>query len=173
MSRSEKFHKCISSNRAYLRDLRMSPAGLDDLDRRILGILQRDSRTSFAEMSRKLKVTEATVRFRIKRLLNKGVVLKFAALLDPEKAGFPVSGAILLKIDPEHLEETSAQLTAFVQTMFLFQSTGEYDMVAVVYSHDMTQLTQLVRKIKMIPGVKEARVSVTTRFLKFDPTFQM
>ena len=106
-------------------------------------------------------------------MLNKGVVLKFVALLDPEKAGFPVSGAILLKIDPEHLEETSKQLTSFVQTMFLFQSTGEYDMVAVVYSHDMTQLTQLVRKIKMIPGVKEARVSVTTRFLKFDPTFQM
>lgn len=82
----------------------MFSTGIDDLDRRILRFLQLDARISFAEISRKLGVAEATVRFRVKRLVNKGVIIKFAALLDPAKVGFPVSGAILLKIDPVHLE---------------------------------------------------------------------
>ncbi len=73
---------------------------IDDLDKRILELPQLDARVSFAELSRKLDVAEATVRFRVKRLMDNGVITRFAALLDPVKVGFGVSGAILLKIDP-------------------------------------------------------------------------
>lgn len=46
-------------------------------------------------------------------------------------------------------------------------------LVSVVYVRDMAHLSDLVKKIKMILGVKDARVSVTTRFLKFDPTIEL
>lgn len=151
----------------------MLPTEIDELDKRILELLQNDARVSFAEISRKLKVAEATVRFRVKRLVDRGVVTKFSALLDPVKVGYKVSGAILLKIDPAYLEEACRQLTAFTETRYLFQSTGEYDVVSVVLAHDMAHLNELVKKTKMLRGVKDARVSVTTRFLKFDPTVEL
>ncbi len=166
-----KFHM-----RVNLINYRMCPdmtqIELDTIDRRLLEFLQLDARVSFADLSRKLDVAEATVRFRVKRLVDKGVISRFAALLDPAKVGFGVSGAILLKIDPAYLEAACKALVAFDETLYLFQSTGEYDVVSVILARDMVHLNDLVKRTKMIPGVKDARVSVTTRFLKFDPTIK-
>jgi DNA-binding Lrp family transcriptional regulator len=94
-------------------------------------------------------------------------------LLDPAKVGLRVSGAILLKIDPAYLEEACKQLVSFSETQYLFQSTGEYDVVSVIAARDMDHLNSLIKRTKIIPGVKDARVSVTTRFLKFDPSIVM
>jgi len=91
----------------------MTQIELDHIDKRILESLQLDARASFAELSRTLEVAEATVRFRVKRLIDNGVITRFAALLDPAKVGFGVSGAILLKIDPSYLEEACKQLVLF------------------------------------------------------------
>ena len=151
----------------------MTQVNIDDLDRRILKLLQSNCRLSFAELSRELDVAEATVRFRINRLVNDGVITKFAAVLDPAKVGMKVSGAILLKIDPTYLDEACKQLVTFSETLYLFQSTGEYDVVSVIVARDMDHLNDLVRKTKTISGVKDARVSVTTRFLKFDPSIKL
>ena len=148
----------------------MLQTSLDDLDKRILKSLQFNGRLSFADLSRELDVAEATVRFRVNRLVSNGVITRFAALLDPAKVGMKVSGAILLKIDPAFLEEACKQLVSFSETQYLFQSTGEYDVVSVIVARDMEHLNSLIKKTKIIPGVKDARVSVTTRFLKFDPS---
>ncbi len=151
----------------------MTSSILDDLDKRILKLLQFNCRLSFAELSRELNVAEATVRFRVNRLVDDGVITRFAALVNPTKVGMKVSGAILLKIDPAYLEEACRQLVSFNETLYLFQSTGEYDVVSVIVTRDMEHLNNLVKNTKMIPGVKDARVSVTTRFLKFDPSIML
>jgi Lrp/AsnC family transcriptional regulator for asnA, asnC and gidA len=156
----------------YRKDPNMIQIELDDIDKRILNQLQLDARISFAELSRKLDVAEATIRFRVKRLIDNSVITRFAALLDPAKVGFGVSGAILLKIDPADLDEACKQLVRFDETLYLFQSTGEYDVVSVILARDMFHLNNLVKRTKMIAGVKDARVSVTTRFLKFDPSIK-
>ncbi len=144
----------------------MTAIPIDDLDKKILQLLQQDGRISFADLGRKLDTAEATVRFRVKRLEDHKVITHFAALIDPFKVGLQVSGAILLKIDPPHLEVACKQLTGFKEVVYLFQSTGEYDIVSVIFAHDFEHLNDVVRRAKMIDGVKDARVSVTTRFLK-------
>jgi Lrp/AsnC family transcriptional regulator for asnA, asnC and gidA len=146
---------------------------LDELDKQILKLVQFNCRLSFAELSRELDVAEATVRFRMNRLVEEGVITRFAALLDPAKVGMKVSGAILLKIDPAFLDEACKKLVAFSETQYLFQSTGEYDVVSVIVARDMDHLNELVKNTKLIAGVKDARVSVTTRFLKFDPSIML
>ncbi|MCL2476940.1 Lrp/AsnC family transcriptional regulator [Candidatus Bathycorpusculum sp.] len=147
----------------------MGSMGLDDLDICLLRLLQANSRVSFADLSRELDVAEATVRFRVKRLVSEGVIAKFTIMLDPNKVGRRVSGAILLKIDPAHLDGVCKTIVEFVETMYLFQCTGEYDVVSVVVARDLEHLNDLVKRAKAIVGVKDARVSITTQFLKFDP----
>ena len=148
----------------------MTNVTIDNTDKQILTILQQDSRISFADLSRQLNIPEATIRFRVKRLQDNKIITRFAALVDPTKVGFSVSGAILLKIDPAHLEEACKTLTAFSETIYLFQCTGEYDIVSVIFAHDMAHLNDVVKRTKMIVGVKDARLSVTTRFWKVDST---
>ena len=132
----------------------MQQASLDDLDKRILKLLQFNCRLSFADLSRELDVAEATVRFRVNRLVADGVITRFAALLDPAKVGMKVSGAILLKIDPAYLDGACKELVSFSETQYLFQSTGEYDVVSVIVARDMEHLNDLVRRTKLILGVK-------------------
>jgi DNA-binding Lrp family transcriptional regulator len=147
----------------------MASLGLDDLDICLLRLLQANSRASFADLGRELDVAEATVRFRVKRLVSEGVIAKFTILLDPHKVGQRVSGAILLKITPGYLDSVCKVLVEFAETMYLFQSTGEYDVVSVVVARDLDHLSDLVKRAKAVVGVKDARVSITTKFLKFDP----
>ncbi len=151
----------------------MGSIELDALDKQILKLLQREARLSFAEIGRHLNIAETTVRFRVNRLVESGVITRFAALLDPVKVGLKVGGAILLKIDPAHLEETCNQLIAFNETQYLFRSTGEYDLVSMIFARDMEHLNELVKRTKMLPGVKDARLSVTTKILKFAPTLEL
>ncbi len=142
---------------------------LDDLDRKIVELLREDARTSFAKIARRLGVPETTVRFRVKRLKNTGIIVRFVPLLNPDKLGLKVSGAILLKIDPALIESASKSLIALKETAFVYQSTGEYDLIAVVYARDMDHLDEIVRKVKMIRGIRDSRVAVTTRLMKYDP----
>lgn len=146
---------------------------MDNLDKRILKLLQKDARLSFAEIGRNLNIAETTARFRVNRLVESGVITCFAAVLDPEKIGFKVGAAILLKIDPAHLEEVCKKLIAFEETQYLFRSTGEYDVVSMIWAHDMEHLNELVKRTKMIVGVKDSRLSVTTKILKFAPTIEI
>lgn len=151
----------------------MGAVELDNLDRSILKFLQKDARLSFAEIGRHLDIAETTVRFRVNRLIESGVIKRFVALIDPEKVGLTVGGAILLKIDPAHLDEACKELAAFVETQYLFRSTGEYDVVSMILARDMEHLNDLVKRTKMIKGVKDTRLSVTTKMLKFAPSIEL
>jgi Lrp/AsnC family transcriptional regulator for asnA, asnC and gidA len=146
---------------------------LDEIDRKILEMLQENARTSFASIARKLKIAEATVRFRVKRLRGRGVITQFVALLDPRKIGLSVTAIIMLKVEPALLEKASEQLASFEEVHHVFQSTGEYDIVAVVHARDMMHLSELTKRVKMISGVKDALVSATTRLMKITPTFKL
>lgn len=136
-------------------------------------MLQSDARTSFARIARESKVSEATVRFRVKKLIKSGVIIRFVALLNPRKIGLPVTAIIMAKVDPTLLEEAFEQLASFNETHHVFQSTGEYDIVAVVHARDMLHLSELRKRVKMIPGIEDAVVSATTRLMKIDPTFKL
>ncbi len=61
---------------------------LDALDRGILRILQEDGRMSYSEMARRLGVPESTIRLRVKKLKERGVIRKFAALMSEESGLF-------------------------------------------------------------------------------------
>jgi Lrp/AsnC family transcriptional regulator for asnA, asnC and gidA len=150
----------------------MTTPTLDETDKHILNILQQDGRISYADLSRKLNLAEATLRFRVKRLEENKIITHFAALVDPAKVGYGVSGAILLKIDPARLEAACKQLVGFDETVYLFQCTGEYAVVSGIFAHDMGHLNDVVKRTKLIEGVKDARVSVTTRFLKMDSSIK-
>ncbi|MDR1993877.1 MAG: Lrp/AsnC family transcriptional regulator [Nitrososphaerota archaeon] len=142
---------------------------LDDLDKHLLKLLQTNSRATFSELSYKLNTAEATIRFRVKRLVDRGIISKFTIIIDPNKTGQKVIGAILLKIEPTNLEKACKTIATYPETMYLFQSTGEYDIVSVIVTQDLEHLNRIVKQTKTIKGIKDIRVSITTQFLKFEP----
>ncbi|NIQ07364.1 MAG: Lrp/AsnC family transcriptional regulator, partial [Candidatus Korarchaeota archaeon] len=132
------------------------PVELDEVDRHILNVLQEDARSSFASIARELNVSEATIRFRVKKLTKKGVITRFIALLDPKKIGLSVTATIRAKVDPTLLEEAFEKLASFEEAHHIFQSTGQYDIIAVVHARNLGHLEKLRKRVKMVPGVEDA-----------------
>jgi Lrp/AsnC family transcriptional regulator for asnA, asnC and gidA len=141
---------------------------VDDLDKAILKELQNNARTPFAKIAAKLGADESTIRFRVKRLIRRGVIRRFTALLDPRKMGFSVTAVLMIKVNPKFFREASTELGTFHEIHHLYQRTGEYDLVAMVHTVDHRKLNELIKRVKAVKGVRDASVSIVTELLKMD-----
>jgi DNA-binding Lrp family transcriptional regulator len=146
---------------------------LDDKDRKILNILQENSRTSYLHIANELGVSEATVRYRVKNLIDNGVINKFTVLLDSKKIGYPTTGILMVKIAPDHFEKTSEQISDLIETYHVFQNTGEYNLVAVVHAHNLEHLNDLRKRVEMMLGVRDVSLSAATRLIKIKTSFDL
>lgn len=151
----------------------MPKTELDEIDVRILEMLQDDCRTSYLAIARKLRVAESTVRYRVNRLRRDGVITRFIALLDPRKIGLNITAIALIKVDAKNLEDTSKELASFEESHHLFKSTGQYDLVSVVHTRDISHLNELIERLKKLPGVREASVEVATDLIKVEPKYRL
>ena len=74
---------------------------MSPLDTKILGLLIKDGRASFAEIARALNVTRAHVRERVQKLIDDGVIEQFTAVVNPEKMGKAVSAFFDVRVAPQ------------------------------------------------------------------------
>ncbi|MCW4022835.1 MAG: Lrp/AsnC family transcriptional regulator [archaeon] len=146
---------------------------MDDKDKQILNMLQENARLSYTEIANELDISEATVRYRVKKLVDSEVISKFTVLLDPRKIGYPATGILMVKIDPEQFEEATAKISKLFETRHVLQTTGDYDILTVVKAHSLEHLNEVRKKIELISGVKELSLSASMRLIKIDPAFYL
>lgn len=148
-------------------------ASLSESDLRILEILQNEGRASYSAIARELGIAESTVRYRVERLREIGVIRAFMALLDPRKIGLDITAIALIKVDANEIVRASETLATFEESHHLFRSTGSYDLVSVVHARDIAHLNELIERIKKIPGIREASVEVATYLVKVEPRYKL
>jgi Lrp/AsnC family transcriptional regulator, regulator for asnA, asnC and gidA len=146
---------------------------LDETDAKILNMLQENARLSFSRIAEELEVNEATVRYRVKKLTDKGVITRFTVLLDPRKIGYSTTGIMMVKIASEMFEEAAKKISELPESYHVFQTTGEFDIVAVVNTRDLGHLNEFRNKVKMISGVSDVTLSATTSIIKIKTTFDL
>lgn len=127
---------------------------LDELDRSIVAILQRDGRASNVEIARQSGFSEATIRKRLERLLASGII-RVTALLDPAKVNLSMSIVVGIEADLTAAQRIAEQLAALPEVCSVKLVTGAYDLLvdAVLSSNDQL-LPFLVDRVATIPGVK-------------------
>lgn len=146
---------------------------LDELDKEILMLVQDDARISHSEMAKRLKVPESTIRYRLKRLLNKKVITRMTALLDPRKLGLNLVCVVMLKVDPELLNDAIKRLASFEEAHHIFQTTGEYDAIIVAHLRDTNHLNDFKKRVKMVKGVRDVMLWLTTGLVKIETRFNL
>ena len=120
-----------------------------------------------------LGVSEATVRYRVKNLIDNGIINKFTVLLNPKKVGYSTTSILMVKIASDHFEETSEQISDLTETHHVFQNTGEYNIVAVVHAHDLEHLSGLRNRVELMQGDREVSLSADTRLIKIKTSFDL
>ncbi len=146
---------------------------LDDLDRKLLSILQDNARESASEISRKTGYNENTIRYRIDRLKKSGVIKEFTALLNPRLIGLPFAAIMMITTEPNQLKDVFEKLAVLEETKHILQATGKHDLIVVAHYQSMTSMNEASQKIKSIPGVREAEIHLATGLIKVDTKFNV
>ena len=139
---------------------------LDNLDKRILAYMQEDGRITFADLASNLGVSEGTIRKRVKRLTEEGI-LKTVGVTDPLKMGLDTVAFVWLRIDRHYVESVIEQLEILPEVRYLVVTTGEHDLVAMVVLPNREELvTFLNRKLAQIEGIVGTETSIVLQVHK-------
>ena len=104
---------------------------MDELDRKIIGLLQLDGRASNAKIAREVGVSEGTVRRRLRRLIQDDVV-KVIAVPNLEKMGYATTALIGLQTGPGRSDAVAEALARLEEVHYVAITTGTYDIFAWV-----------------------------------------
>lgn len=139
---------------------------LDDLDKQILAYLQEDGRITFVTLASHLGVSEGTIRKRIKRLEDHGV-MQTIGVTDPMKMGLDTVAFIWFKIDRNHMDSVMRELRALSAVRYLVVTTGGHDLVAMVSLSSRAELVSLLNeKLAQIEGIVSTETSVVLQIHK-------
>lgn len=141
---------------------------LDETDKNILRLLQEDGRMSYSEIARRIGIPESTVRLRVKKLIEEGVIRKFAALINPFKAGYNIVAFIAVDIEPNKIKKAVEELSKLPEVDVLGIATGAHDVLMQVTVKDLQELESfLIEKLRKIEGIKSTETSILTSVKKW------
>jgi Lrp/AsnC family leucine-responsive transcriptional regulator len=112
------------------------------LDTKILSLLIKDGRASFAEIARDLNVSRAHVRERVNKLIEEGVIEQFTAVVNPEKLGKAVSAFFDVKVAPHGITQVAEELAAQPEVVSLYIMNDMQSLHMHTLTKDMAQLEQ-------------------------------
>jgi len=134
-------------------------------DRAIIRLLQQNARVSYAELSRATGIPESTVRRRMERLQQRGVI-EFAMLAEPSKLGYELRAMLGLRVDLPKLQEIAETLREMNEVTFAAFVTGGFDISLQVVVRSQEALVAFLQQIASIPGVRSAETYVMPLIIK-------
>ncbi|MBM4237121.1 MAG: Lrp/AsnC family transcriptional regulator [Euryarchaeota archaeon] len=127
---------------------------LDHLDEKIIEILKRDSRRPFVDIANQLKVSEGTIRSRVRRLVDEGIIQSFTIKTSNKN----VKAIIEIKIDVNvNTSEVASQISKFEGVSDVFEVTGEEDIVAIIDVNSSPQLNDIIEQVRRFDNVQSTR----------------
>ena len=140
---------------------------VDELDLKILKMLQGSGRLPFTEIAEKLKLSESTIRKRVQALQKKGVIKKFTVEIDPLRIGIRAVAIVGVDVDPAKLLEAAQKLCEIEEVCSVAMSTGDHMIMTEIWTRDERELTKLIsEKIGNIEGVKRVCPAIILEKLK-------
>jgi DNA-binding Lrp family transcriptional regulator len=139
---------------------------LDETDRRILGLLNKDARMSFRHISRELKMSLTRVTTHVKKLENEGIIRGYIPLLDPEKLGFDMLVIIGLDISKAETVEIQKKVAKDPHVLSVYNTIGQWDSVIIARFRSRADLDTFIRKVLSMPGVDKTYTQLVLNIVK-------
>ncbi|MBV0900605.1 Lrp/AsnC family transcriptional regulator [Haloarcula salina] len=123
---------------------------MDDLDREILSILRRDSRTPYTEIADQVGTSEGTVRNRVEQLVEDGVIERFTVATRTGNVKAMIEVGVDVNVDTSAVTDRIAE---WQEVDFVWQVSGEEDIVVVVDAADTDAVNGLITKARELEEV--------------------
>ncbi|MFB6361530.1 MAG: Lrp/AsnC family transcriptional regulator [Halobacteriales archaeon] len=124
---------------------------MDDLDREIISQLRRDARTPFTEIADCVGTSEGTVRNRVERLTEEGIIERFTISTHTGNVQAMIEVSVEVDVDTAAV---SGRFADWDEVDFVWQVSGEEDIVVVVDAKDTERVNELITQARTMDEVK-------------------
>src|SRR5258706_9042678 len=140
---------------------------LDEIDRRVIKILQDDGRRPNTEIARELHVSETTIRKRVSQLVSRGLI-NIVAVPTPRAVGMNLSAIIGISVTLPKLREISEELKRQKEVRYVGVSTGRYDIIVEAFFFDQQHFLDFISsKLSRMDGITSLETSMILEVVKF------
>ncbi|NJE26996.1 Lrp/AsnC family transcriptional regulator [Thermococcus sp. MV5] len=146
---------------------------VDELDRKIISILQKDARLSYREIAKKLGIAVGTVYNRLKKLEEEKVILGFSPKLDYSKLGYDLTTIIGVRAQGKRIIEIEREIAKDPHVACVYDVTGEYDIIVIAKFRGREDMNKFVKKLLRIDGVEKTYTHVAMEVVKEDLTLEV
>ena len=136
------------------------------VDRSIIEQLGEDGRRSYTQIAASLGISEAAVRSRTNRLVERGV-LQIVGVADPLKLGYDQMAMIGVHCEGDQLLEAAAAISELSEVIYVVVTAGAFDLLVEVVCVDNEALLDfLATRLRKVPGVVSTETFVYLRIVK-------
>lgn len=146
----------------------MSAPQLDELDRQLIEVLALDARVSNRKIAVDLGVTEGTVRGRIKRLQQDGLI-SFTAITSFGLADSARMAFIGVQAEVSAVREVANKIADLTQVNAVMLTMGRFNILAICLFNSLDHLHEVASDLILaIPGVHHVETSIAVKTLKYN-----
>ena len=141
---------------------------LDNIDAKIVALLQTDGRMPFTEISKNLSITEGAVRKRLKKLIDSQVI-QIVAIGNLNNLGYGMTGFFIIHSDPKKIKQVINKLKKIKNTWFIATVTGGAgNIIAEFFVNSFSNYNKLLNQIHLVDGVEKIEKQIYTETFKED-----
>jgi DNA-binding Lrp family transcriptional regulator len=141
---------------------------LDEVDRRVLEELLRDSKQSLREIAAKARVSVGTVLARVKRMEKAGVIKDYTVILDYEKLGYELTAVTEITASKGKLLEVDREIAKMPMTCAVYDITGLTDAIVIAKFKNREELSNFTKTLLTIPHVERTNTHIVLTTIKED-----
>jgi DNA-binding Lrp family transcriptional regulator len=146
---------------------------IDDVDIRILSVLQEDCRLSFNKISRKLGISVGTAYNRVRSLEKKGILKGYTAIVDTGKLGYSLTAIIMVQAEGTYLADIENEIAKTANVVAVYDITGDYDATVIAKFKDRASLNSFIKNLLTIPHIKRTVTNVALNVVKECPSVKL
>ena len=133
---------------------------MDNIEQKLISLLRRNARASISDLAIELGVSRATVRARIKQLIDDGDILGFSVVLKGDRFELPVRGITLIEIEGKGKEKIIAKLSGFPEVQAIHSTSGHWDLIVEFGTETLAGLNDVLGRIRLIDGINASETSL-------------
>lgn len=141
---------------------------LDEIDRKLLAELLKDSKRSQRELAKAIGVSTATVINHIGRLESAGVVKEYTVMVDWERLGYELTVIIEITVARGKLIEVQKAISKLPYVCAVYDITGEIDSIAIAKFKNRQELSEFPKALLSMPDIERTNTHVVLNTVKED-----
>jgi len=139
---------------------------IEDIDLRILSLLQEDCRLSFNKIAKKIGVSVGTAFNHVKDLEKRGIIQGYTLMLNSSKLGYNLTVIVMIQAEGNFLADVENEISKSTNTIAVYDITGDYDAVAVAKFKDRTSLNSFIKNLLSLPHIKRTVTHIALNVIK-------